>query len=58
MVAINLPEASLIAGLISGSRKRVHDMLETEARPVKPVPKNAYLESLHKMNEKAADSAE
>lgn len=54
----NLPEASLIAGLISDSRKRVHAMLETEARPVKPAPKNAYLESLHKLNEEAADSTE
>jgi DNA polymerase len=50
----NLPEASLIAELISGSRKRVQTMLETEERPVKPAPQNAYLESLRKMNEAAA----
>jgi DNA polymerase len=49
----NLPEAPLIAELISGSRKRVKTMLETEERPVKPAPKNAYLESLRKMNEES-----
>ena len=47
----NLPEARLIEGLISDSRKRVQTMLETEERPVKPAPRNAYLESLRKMNE-------
>lgn len=49
----NLPETSLIAGLISNSRKRVNAMLETEARPVKPTPNNAYLKSLHKMNQES-----
>jgi hypothetical protein len=29
-------------------------MLETEERPVKPAPKNAYLESVRRMNEQAA----
>lgn len=47
----NLPEARLIAGLISESRHRVRTMLETEELPVKPAPKNAYLESLRKKNE-------
>jgi probable DNA metabolism protein len=46
----NLPEASLIAELISGSGGRVEKMLRTEARPVKPAPKNAYLDSLREMN--------
>ena len=50
----NLPEAPLIAGLIADSRKRVQTMLETEELPVKPAPKNAYLESLRRMNENAA----
>lgn len=49
----NLPEASLIEGLIADSRKRVKAMLETEERPVKPAPKNDYLESLRKLNEEA-----
>lgn len=53
----NLPEAQLISGLIADSRKRVQTMLETEERPVKPAPKNAYLESLRKMNEAAEDKA-
>jgi DNA polymerase len=46
----NLPEAPLIAGLISGSGGRVEEMLRTEARPAKPAPKNAYLDSLREMN--------
>ncbi len=54
----NLPEAPLIGELISGSRKRVREMLETEELPVKPVPNNAYLYSLKRMNEKAADDGE
>lgn len=51
----NLPEARLIAGLISESRHRVKTMLETEQRPVKPAPKNAYLESLRRKNESTED---
>ncbi len=47
----NLPEASLIEGLIADSRKRVKTMLDAEERPVKPAPKNEYLESLRKLNE-------
>jgi probable DNA metabolism protein len=47
----NLPEARIIDELIAGSSKRVHDMLEAEERPVKPAPKNAYLEKLRKLNE-------
>lgn len=50
----NLPEASLIEGLIADSRKRVKTMLDTEERPVKPAPKNEYLESLRKLNEGGA----
>jgi probable DNA metabolism protein len=46
----NLPEAPLIAGLISGSGGRVEEMLRTEARPAKPAPKNTYLDSLRAMN--------
>ena len=47
----NLPEAALIAGLIAESGGRVKGMLETEELPAKPAPKNAYLESLHRLNE-------
>ena len=47
----NLPEARIIDELIAGSAKRVHDMLEAEERPVKPAPKNAYLEKLRELNE-------
>lgn len=46
----NLPEASLIADLIAQSSGRVEKMLHTEPRPAKPAPKNAYLDSLRKMN--------
>ena len=42
----NLPEAALIPQLIAGSQQRVQAMLETEERPVKAVPDNAYLRSL------------
>jgi len=47
----NLPEARLIAGLIADSRQRVQTMLDTEELPVKPAPKNAYLEFLRKLNQ-------
>ena len=42
----NLPEADLIEELITTSKQRTVEMLETELRPVKPQPKNAYLERL------------
>ena len=47
----NLPEATLIPGLIKGSEKRVQTMIETPERLVKPVPDNAYLRSLHDRSE-------
>lgn len=47
----NLPEAPLIAELIAGSADRMESMLHAEPRPAKPAPKNAYLDSLRKMNE-------
>ena len=46
----NLPEAPLIADLISGSAERVAQMLHEEGRPVKPEPANAYLQSLRQAN--------
>ena len=46
----NLPEALLITELIAESGGRVEKMLTTELRPAKPAPKNAYLDSLRKMN--------
>ena len=46
----NLPEASLIADLISGSGGRVQKMLRTEARPAKSAPKNEFLDSPREMN--------
>jgi DNA polymerase len=54
----NLPEASLIAGLIAGSDGRVEKMLRTEERPAKPAPRNAYLDSLREMNEPQPPAAE
>lgn len=47
----NLPEAPLIAELIAGSSERVESMLHAELRPAKAAPKNAYLDSLRRMNE-------
>lgn len=43
----NMPETQAISGLIATSHTRVQGMLETPERPVKPVPDNAYLRSLH-----------
>jgi len=42
----NLPEASLIHEMIATSQSRMQEMLDTEARPARPAPRNAYLESL------------
>lgn len=53
----NLPEASLIADLIAGSSRRVQGMLETEERSVKPAPNNAYLQSLHALNQQQETAA-
>ncbi len=50
----NLPEASLIAGLIAESGGRVQGMLDTEERPAKPAPNNAYLQSLRELNQSDA----
>lgn len=54
----NLPEAALIAELIAESSGRVNKMLQTEERPAKPAPKNAYLDSLKKMNAQQPPAAE
>jgi probable DNA metabolism protein len=51
----NLPEARLIPELISNSRQRMRTMLETDERPVKPAPRNAYLDSLRRLNEESKD---
>ena len=47
----NLPEARLIAELIAESQTRTQEMLVTEQQPVKPAPKNAYLQGLRAMDE-------
>ena len=46
----NLPEADLIEDLIEGSKRRVNDMLNEQPRPVKPRPKNAYLDKLRDLS--------
>ena len=43
----NLPEAQIIRELITGSSGKVKQMIATPERPVKPMPDNAYLKSLH-----------
>jgi probable DNA metabolism protein len=48
----NLPEAPLIADLIADSPRRVQSMLETDERPAKPAPQNAYLKRLHDLNQR------
>ncbi len=47
----NLPEADLIEELIEGSQRRVEGMLAEVPRPVKPRPKNAYLDTLRRLSE-------
>lgn len=46
----NLPEADLIEELIDESKGRVANMLAEEPRPVKPRPKNAYLDKLRELS--------
>lgn len=43
----NLPEATVIQDLISGSSQRVKGMIEAPERTVKPMPDNAYIKALH-----------
>lgn len=54
----NLPESPLIGELVAESRRRVRDMLEAEERPVKPAPKNAYLQSLIERNRDYRESSD
>jgi DNA polymerase len=51
----NLPEAELIPGLIAESRVKTQAMIEKKGLPVKPAPKNTYLESLRKLNTSKPD---
>jgi probable DNA metabolism protein len=54
----NLPEAPLIAELIAESAGRVQEMMGTTNRPAKPAPQNAYLQSLHRLNQSQKPDAE
>lgn len=47
----NLPEAEIIGELIGDSQRRVDRMLAEEPRPVKPRPKNAYLDMLRTLKD-------
>jgi uracil-DNA glycosylase len=47
----NLPEAALIQELVSESKGRVSRMLQETPRPLKPRPKNAYLDHLDALNQ-------
>jgi len=47
----NLPEAELIDELIESSKTQVVQMFTEAPRPVKPRPKNAYLDRLKKMSD-------
>lgn len=49
----NLPEAEIIHDLIASSEKRVRTMIATPERPVKPMPDNAYLRTLHQRRTKS-----
>ena len=50
----NLPEADIIEELIEDSTRRVAGMLAEEPRPVKPRPKNAYLDKLRDLSAEEA----
>jgi len=45
----NLPEADLIEELITKSKERTQEMLNNPLSPVKPAPKNTYLERLKEL---------
>lgn len=47
----NLPEAEIIEELIEKSSGQVHAMMQTEQRPLKPEPNNAYLERLKTLDQ-------
>ena len=47
----NLPEAEIIEELITGSGEKVQSMMDEHERPLKPVPRNAYLARLKEMDE-------
>lgn len=47
----NLPEAEIIEELIGQSQQRVGEMLAEPLRPVKPRPKNAYLDRLRALSD-------
>jgi hypothetical protein len=51
----NLPEAELIEELIGESKQRVAGMMAEEPRPVKPRPKNAYLDKLRELSAEEAE---
>jgi len=46
----NLPEADLIPELIQGSAAQVQAMADEQPRPVLPMTRNAYLQSLDELN--------
>ncbi len=46
----NLPEAEIIEELITGSGEQVQAMMHEQERPLKPVPRNAYLAKLNEMD--------
>ncbi len=47
----NLPEAEIIEELIQTSTDRVNGMMKEENRPLKPEPKNKYLDHLKQLND-------
>ena len=47
----NLPEAEIIEELITGSGEKLQSMMDEHERPLKPVPRNAYLARLKEMDE-------
>ena len=53
----NLPEAEIIEELINSSGEQVQAMMDEQERPLKPVPRNAYLARLSEMDQQDTDAS-
>jgi probable DNA metabolism protein len=53
----NLPEAEIIEELINSSGEQVQAMMDEQERPLKPVPRNAYLSRLSEMDQQDMDAS-
>ena len=54
----NLPEAEIIEELITTSSEQVQSMMREQERPLKPVPRNAYLDRLKELDQQDGERAQ